>query len=92
VQCERFIAEFSNRAIELFDTLAQEASGIHAEDRYGVSRFFPMTTISVGAVKIQQGEFSCAEQVASVAARAKHDAKTRGEGLVIRDSSDFSSP
>ena len=82
-QCEQFIREFADRAIELFDAPAREAGGIQAEDRYGVSRFFPMTTIAIGAVKIKGGEYSSAEEVASIAARAKHDAKTRGEGLVM---------
>lgn len=90
LQCQRIVTEFAERAIELFDIPAREAGGIHAEDRFGVSRFFPMTTISVGAVKIRGGTFTSAEQVASVAARAKHDAKSYGEGLFIRDTQDFS--
>lgn len=49
-----------------------------------------MTTISIGAVKIYRDEYVNAEQVASVAARAKHDAKTHGEGLLVRDALDFS--
>lgn len=91
LQCQQIVTEFAERAIALFDMSAREAGGIHAEDRHGVSRFFPLTTISIGAVKIQCDEFSCAEQVASAAALAKHDAKTHGEGLLIRDTSDFSS-
>ena len=89
-QCQAFVNEFGRCAIELFDTPAREAGGIHADDRYGVPRFFPLTTISVGAVRIQGSEFTSAEQVASIAARAKHEAKTRGEGLVILDSSEIS--
>ena len=83
-QCQKIIEKFSTLAVALFDAPAREAGGIHAEDRYGVSRFFPMTTLSIGAVKIRNNEFTTAEQVASIAARAKHDAKTFGEGLVIR--------
>lgn len=90
VQCEQFVAEFSRCAMELFDAPAREAGGIHADDRYGVPRFFPLTTISVGAVKIREHEYSNAEQVASIAARAKHEAKTRCQGLVILDSSTIS--
>jgi len=89
-QCRRIVSEFAEHAIELFDMPAREAGGIHAEDRHGVSRFFPMTTISIGAVKIHRDEYANAEQVASVAARAKHDAKTYGEGLLVRETSDFS--
>ena len=90
LQCQHIVREFAHRAIELFDEPARAAGGIHAEDRHGVSRFFPLTTLSIGAVRIRRDEFSSAEQVASVAARAKHDAKIHGEGLVIRDNSDFS--
>jgi len=90
LQCERFIAKFAECAVELFDLSACAAGGIHAEDRYGVSRFFPLTTISVGAVKVAHGEYSNAQQVATVAARAKHDAKTHGVGLLVRDTADFS--
>lgn len=90
LQCQRIVTEFAEHAIELFDVSAREAGGIHAEDRHGVSRFFPLTTISIGAVKIQRDEFSSAEQVASAAALAKHDAKTHGEGLLVRDTPDFS--
>lgn len=89
-QCEQLIEEFARHAIELFDLPAREVGGIHAEDRYGVSRFFPLTTLSIGAVKIQSDEFTCAEQVASMAARAKHDAKSRGEGLVVLESAEIS--
>jgi diguanylate cyclase (GGDEF)-like protein len=90
LQCEQFIAEFAERAVELFDQVARDAGGIHAEDRHGVSRFFPVTTLSIGAVKIRCDEFSSAEQVASIAARAKHNAKTSGAGLLVLEAADFS--
>jgi len=90
LQCQQIVAEFAKRAVELFDMPARQAGGIQAEDRHGISRFFPLTTISIGAVKIYRDEYVNAEQVASVAARAKHDAKTHGEGLLVRDALDFS--
>jgi diguanylate cyclase (GGDEF)-like protein len=86
-QCYRIVEEFAQAAVELFDLTAREAGGIEAEDRHGVLRFFPLTTISIGAVNVVPGLFSKAEQVASEAARAKHDAKTSGQGLLIRDPS-----
>lgn len=89
-QCTHFITEFAEQALELFDASAREAGGIQAEDRFGVARFFPLTTISIGAVKINRDAYSNAEQVASIAARAKHDAKTAGAGLVILEASEFS--
>ena len=89
-QCECLVAEFAERAIALFDADARAAGGIQTDDRYGVSRFFSLTTISIGAVKIGRDEYASAEQVASVAARAKHDAKTHGVGLLVRDAIDYS--
>jgi diguanylate cyclase (GGDEF)-like protein len=82
-QCQRIISEFANLAVALFDDSARQAGGIQAEDRYGVSRFFPLTTLSIGAVKVHGHEFTTAEQVASAAARAKHDAKTADTGLFV---------
>ena len=89
-QCQNMVSKFAVSAVELFDPPARLAGGIHAEDRHGVTRFFPMTTLSIGAVTVQSGDYVNAEQVASIAARAKHDAKTSGEGLVVRQKSDFS--
>ncbi len=90
LQCQNIVTEFAERAVELFDLSARQAGGIQAEDRHGVSRFFPLTTLSIGAVKIDHHRFSNAEQVASVAARAKHEAKTQGVGLLVLDRSDVS--
>lgn len=84
LQCQRIVEAFALAAVELFDAPAREAGGIEAEDRHGVQRFFPLTTISIGAVNVVPGVFGDAEQVASEAARAKHDAKTTGQGLLIR--------
>ena len=84
-QCQRIVEAFALAAVGLFDVPAREAGGIEAEDRHGVQRFFPLTTISIGAVNVAPGLFYSAEQVASEAARAKHDAKMRGQGLLIRD-------
>ena len=59
---------------------AREAGGIQAEDRHGVPRFFPCTTLAIGAVAVRLGRYHRAEDVASAAALAKHQAKTSGSG------------
>jgi diguanylate cyclase (GGDEF)-like protein len=82
-QCQHIIAEFAKLAVALFDETARQAGGIQAEDRYGVTRFFPFTTLSIGAVEVAGYPFTTAEQVASAAARAKHDAKTAAAGLYV---------
>ena len=84
VRCERLVAEFNLRSQALFDEEARQAGGILAEDRQGVERFFPCTTLSVGAVVIDANRFTRPEDVANLAARAKHDAKLAGLGVFER--------
>ena len=84
-RCELIISEFAHRAKDLFDESARLCGGIHAEDRHGVMRFFPCTTLSIGAVPISDHECRDAEDVATRAALAKHEAKLSGTGLFIRD-------
>lgn len=83
-RCERLVQAFNTQALGLFDVEARDAGGIEAEDRHGSLRFFPCTSVSIGAVPIDGGQFSCAEDVANAAAMAKHDAKRAGTGLVER--------
>jgi diguanylate cyclase (GGDEF)-like protein len=81
-RCERLVSEFAERALAMFDAQAQERGGIEAEDRHGVKRFFPCTTVSVGAVALDGSNYSRAEEVANLAASAKHAAKLAGAGLL----------
>ena len=80
-RCERLVAEFAERARALFDDNARAAGGIEAEDRHGVRRFFPCTTLSIGAVVVDGQHFTRAEDVANLAAMAKHEAKLSTTGL-----------
>ncbi|MBX9816980.1 MAG: phosphodiesterase [Burkholderiaceae bacterium] len=85
VRCERLVAEFAERALAMFDDQARVRGGIDAEDRHGVQRFFPCTTLSIGAAVIDGSQFSRAEDVANLAAMAKHAAKQAGVGLWERE-------
>ena len=80
-RCESIIQEFNAMATGLFDSNSREAGGIEAEDRHGVHRFFPFTTLSIGAIAIDGKKYTRAEQVANLAAVAKHSAKLAGGGL-----------
>ena len=80
-RCERLVADFNARAMEMFDEDARAAGGINAEDRHGVKRFFPCTTVSIGAAVIHGGQYTRAEEVANLAALAKHQAKYMNVGV-----------
>jgi len=80
---EALVAAFNADAVGLFDEAARQRGGIDAEDRDGVMRFFPMTTLSAGVVPVGAGTFAQPEMVASAAAAAKHKAKQKAAGLHV---------
>ena len=67
----------------LYDEAGRKAGGIHAEDRHGVQRFFPCTSLSLGVAQILPGSFRHPEEVANLAARAKHEAKQSRSGIAV---------
>jgi EAL domain-containing protein (putative c-di-GMP-specific phosphodiesterase class I)/GGDEF domain-containing protein len=84
-RCTALIDDFNRQARDLYDEAARRAGGIEGEDRQGVVRFKPFTTVAIGAVRIAPGMFSHAEDVAGEAAIAKHEAKQAASGLTVRD-------
>ena len=82
-RCEQIIREFAAQALALYDAAARQAGGIQAEDRHGVPRFFPCTTVSIGALCLRAGQCRDAEEVASQAALAKRLAKQASGGLHV---------
>lgn len=80
-RCTRMVEKFGAAAAQLFEADDRQRGGIYAEDRFGVNRFFPCTTVSIGAVCVEPGMFRRAEDVANAAAVAKGRAKTSGAGV-----------
>jgi len=83
LRCERIVAAFDARARQLYDDEARIAGGIQAEDRHGVVRFFPCTTLSLGVVPVAPHCGAQAEDVANAAAAAKREAKARQLGVYV---------
>jgi hypothetical protein len=46
-------------------------------------RFFPFTSLAIGALRVKPGKYKSAEAVANDAAHAKHMAKLGGQGLAV---------
>lgn len=84
-RCAAVIDDFNRQARDLYDDAARQAGGIEGEDRHGVVRFTPFTTLAIGAVRIPPGMFRHAEDVAGQAAIAKHEAKQAPSGLTVRE-------
>lgn len=81
---QRVIAEFNERAMDLYDDEGRRNGGIEAEDRYGVPRFFPFVTLGVGALTVTPSlcERIRPEDIASAAAHVKHKVKHGNLSLV----------
>lgn len=83
-RCTRMVEEFATAAAQLFEAQDRDHGGIYAEDRFGVQRFFPCTTVSIGVVCVEPGVYRRAEDVANAAAVAKGRAKTAGSGVWVQ--------
>ncbi|WP_046115134.1 phosphodiesterase [Aquincola tertiaricarbonis] len=82
-RCEAIVAEFNLRVRDLFDAQALAAGGLQAEDRHGVMRFHPCTTLCIGVVPIKPGDYRRSDGVANAAAAAKRLAKHGGCGVHV---------
>lgn len=89
--------ERAMRALRAFDTGAlrfyadedRAAGGIHGEDRRGNPAFFSFVTMAIGCVRVSPdtrgGLPYGSEEIASVAALAKHRAKQEASGFFVID-------
>jgi diguanylate cyclase (GGDEF)-like protein len=86
-RCARMIEIFNAAAPALYDPLTRERGYIESEDRQGNPTRFPLTTLSIGALRVAPAQFESPEDVATAAAAAKHQAKRSNAGLFVLDSS-----
>ncbi len=73
--CEAVIEGFDAEVVGHFAPGDLAAGGIEGYDRYGVQRFFPVTTISIAAIICGGGEYASAVEIARAAAQVKDAAK-----------------
>jgi diguanylate cyclase (GGDEF)-like protein len=82
-RCDRAIETFNTRTRAYFSADELAANGFWGEDRKGIRCFFPLTTMSIGAVIVSAEQYQTHEDVASAAAAAKRLAKAEGKGLQL---------
>lgn len=75
--CRAVIERFDAEVPRHFSPEEIEAGGIEGSDRYGVQRFFPLTSISIAVVICDRGAFASAVEIARAAAKVKDAAKER---------------
>ena len=73
--CEAVIESFDEEIVKHFSPEDLKAGGIAGCDRYGVDRFFPVTTISIAVIICGGNEYASAVDIARAAAKVKDSVK-----------------
>ncbi len=85
----RAIEAFNTGALHFYADEDRAAGGIHGEDRRGNPTFYGFVTMAIGSVRVQSAAHRAtrygSEDIASVAALAKHRAKQNPRGLYVID-------
>lgn len=83
-RCRQTLQRFGTAVQDLFDTDDKARNGFLAESRQGDALFFPLTSLSIGAVPVARGEYDSHHNIAAAAAEAKKQAKRSiGNSLFI---------
>ncbi|WP_019939231.1 EAL domain-containing protein [Bordetella sp. FB-8] len=84
---EDMVAQFNQRAIDLYDEHDRGLGGIELQDRYGVTRFFPFVTLGVAALVVQPQRCQGVEPqaVAAAVAELKRRVKSERASLLVDD-------
>ncbi|MBZ0104855.1 MAG: GGDEF domain-containing protein [Sulfuricella denitrificans] len=83
-RCRLILARFDQEVETLFDPQDLKTRGFEGEDRQGNALFFPLTSLSIGAVSVAPGGYRSHYEVAAAAGEAKKQAKSlSGSSLFI---------
>jgi EAL domain-containing protein (putative c-di-GMP-specific phosphodiesterase class I)/GGDEF domain-containing protein len=83
-RCRQILAQFALSAPGYYNETDRERGGCINEDRSGNKVFHPMTSLSLGVVKVEAGQYASHHQIAVAVAEAKKQAKKiAGNSLFI---------
>ena len=73
--CRDIINDFDKSIIDYYTEEDVERGFVEVANRRGIIEQFPIVSISIGVVEIQQGRFTTALEIGEVSAQVKHKAK-----------------
>lgn len=83
-RCQQILQRFDIAVQGLFDDEDKARGGFHSQSRQGEALFFPLTSLSIGAVPVGRGTYRSHHDIAATAAEAKKQAKLiMGNALFI---------
>jgi GGDEF domain-containing protein len=74
-RCTEILRRFDEEVIAFYDQKDLEQGGIWSEARDGSRKFFPLISLSIGAVHSGNGAFTSCHAISSAAVEMKHQAK-----------------
>lgn len=82
--CQNIIADFDTNVKSYYTNEDAQKGYIEVANRRGIIEQFPLTSISIGVVEVQEGKFKNILEIAEAGASVKHLAKTiQGSTYVI---------
>lgn len=73
------VNEFEERVVQFYSATDQAAGGIDSQDRYGQARFFKYISVSVGALKVEVGDYQSFQEVSAQLVTAKRRSKSSAD-------------
>ena len=75
VRCQKALDRFARRILEFFSADDRTQQGYIAKDRHGEAVFYPLTSLSIGAVRVEPCKHTSHHKISAAAAEAKKQAK-----------------
>lgn len=74
--CQDIIAEFDSEAVNFYNEEDVERGYVEVANRKGIIEQFPLTSISIGVVEVDNKKIKTTLEIGEVGAQVKHQAKT----------------
>jgi diguanylate cyclase (GGDEF)-like protein len=74
-RCQRALAGFAKGILEFFSAEDRARQGYVAKDRHAEEVFYPLTSLSIGAVQVEPCKQASHHKISAAAAEAKKQAK-----------------
>ncbi|MHB1292727.1 MAG: EAL domain-containing protein [Sulfuricella sp.] len=74
-RCQRALERFANGVLEFFSAEDRARQGYIAKDRHGEEVFYPLTSLSIGAERVESCKHTSHHKISAAAAEAKKQAK-----------------
>ncbi len=82
--CKNVIKEFDEKVLEYFTKEDAQRGYVEVANRRGIIEQFPLTSISIGVVDVEEGRFKNSLEIGEIGAQVKHIAKTMiGSSYVV---------